>query len=130
MGAAGASMAMTSWLIVSFGEHQYFMGRIAHRPIPHSRAHHSCLGWSMWIEPPRRWTSPAVGCPATMRPLLRSRYSVMVSSRGAEASYALPLARFEREVALLILLTAATPTGGIPAEFARPCGSRRTWARG
>jgi hypothetical protein len=48
----------TSWVIVSFGEPQYFTCRIAHRPILHSRAHHAGLGWSMWKEPPRRWTSP------------------------------------------------------------------------
>src|SRR3712207_4863546 len=53
----------------------------------------------------------------------------MVSCRGAEAIASLPLARFEREVTFLVLLAAATPTGGIPSEFAGPRRAGRMCAR-
>jgi hypothetical protein len=64
-----------------------------------------------------------------MMPLLQSRHGVMGASRGAEVLQALPLARFEWEMTFLILLATATPTGGIPSEFAGPRGAGRTRAR-
>jgi hypothetical protein len=50
--------------------------------------------------------------------------------RGAGGIHALPLGPFERQMTLLILLAAPTPTGGIPSELACPWGAGRTWTRG
>jgi hypothetical protein len=46
----------------------------------------------------------------------------MLLSRGAGVIPARSLGPFERGMTLLILLATATPTGGIPAEFACPWG--------
>jgi hypothetical protein len=56
-------------------------------------------------------------------PRLRRRPGRMVPSRRAAVIQLFSLATFEREMTLLILLSTATPTGGIPTEFAGPQGA-------